>query len=121
MYRSVINLFHKSKTYIYVEHWLDVRFDSLFANLIFVLAYLFLCILTYVLSTAVRQAGACALVTQRALLRSPVGTSFLGDVFSGCFLTCKTNVRKLQARMVPESRLTIIIIINHHSLWAPLT
>ena len=25
----------------------------------------------------------------------PVGTSFLGEVFSGFFLTCKINVRKL--------------------------
>ena len=25
----------------------------------------------------------------------PVGTSFLGEVFSGFFLTCKTNVGKL--------------------------
>ena len=46
-------------------------------------------------STAVGQAEACVLVTQRAWVRSPVGTSFLGEVFSGFFLTCKTNVRKL--------------------------
>ena len=46
-------------------------------------------------STAVEQVVACALVTQRARVRSPVGTSFLGEVFSGFFLTCKTNVRKL--------------------------
>ena len=46
-------------------------------------------------STAVEQVVACALVTQWARVRSPVGTSFLGEVFSGFFLTCKTNVRKL--------------------------
>ena len=46
-------------------------------------------------STAVEQVVACALVMQRAWVRSPVGTSFLGEVFSGVFLTCKTNVRKL--------------------------
>ena len=46
-------------------------------------------------STAVGQAVACALVTQRARVRSPVGTSFLGEIFSGVFLTCKTNVGKL--------------------------
>ena len=34
-------------------------------------------------------------LTQRARVRSPVGTSFLGEVFSGVFLTCKTNVGKL--------------------------
>ena len=46
-------------------------------------------------STAVEQVVAGALVTQRARVRSPVGTSFLGDVFSGFFLTYKTNVGKL--------------------------
>ena len=42
--------------------------------------------------TAVEQVVECALVTQRARVRSPVGTGFLGEVFSGFFLTCKTNV-----------------------------
>ena len=46
-------------------------------------------------STAVGQVVACAPVMQRAWVRSPVGTSFLGEVFSGFFLTCKTNVGKL--------------------------
>ena len=46
-------------------------------------------------STAVEQVVACARITQRARVRSPVGTGFLGEVFSGFFLTCKTNVRKL--------------------------
>ena len=36
-------------------------------------------------STAVGQAAAYASVTQRARVRSPVGTSFLGEVFSGVF------------------------------------
>ena len=53
------------------------------------------------------------LVTQRARVRSPVGTSFLGEVFSEFFLTCKTNVRKLQAHKVPEYHLAIIIIHRH--------
>ena len=43
-------------------------------------------------STAVELMVACA---QRARVRSPVETSFLGEVFTGFFLTCKTNVRKL--------------------------
>ena len=34
-------------------------------------------------STAVGQVVACAPVTQRARIRSLVGTSFLGEVFSG--------------------------------------
>ena len=35
-------------------------------------------------------------------VRSPVGTSFLGEIFSGFFFTCKTNVRKLLAPMAPR-------------------
>ena len=46
-------------------------------------------------STAVGQAVARAPVTQWARVRSPVGTSFLSEVFSVFFLTCKTNVGKL--------------------------
>ena len=41
------------------------------------------------------QVVACAPVTKRARVQSPVGKSFLGEVFLGFFLTCKTNVRKL--------------------------
>ena len=36
----------------------------------------------------VQQAVACPPVTQRARLRSPLGTSFLGEVFRDFFLTC---------------------------------
>ena len=36
-------------------------------------------------STAVEQVVACAFVTQRARVRSLVGTSFLGEVFFGVF------------------------------------
>ena len=39
----------------------------------------------YIQSTAVEQVVACALVTQRARVRSPVGTGFLGEVFFGVF------------------------------------
>ena len=46
-------------------------------------------------STAVGQVVACAPVKQRARIRSPVGISFLYQVFSEFFLNCKTNVRKL--------------------------
>ena len=59
-------------------------------------------------STAVEQAIACAPVTQRSRVRSPVGTAFLGEVFSGSFLTYKTNVRKLWAHTVPEYLLAAI-------------
>ena len=50
---------------------------------------------TFKMSTAAEQAVACSPVAQWARVRSPVGTSFLGEVFSGFFLTCKSNVRKL--------------------------
>ena len=46
-------------------------------------------------ATAVEQVVACALVMQRARVRSPAGISFLGEVFSGFSLTCKTNIGKL--------------------------
>ena len=45
------------------------------------------------MSTAVDLVVTCAPVTQWAQVRSLVGTSFLGEVFSGFFLTFKTNVR----------------------------
>ena len=37
------------------------------------------------MSTAVEQVVPCALVTQRARVRSLVGTGFLGEVFFGVF------------------------------------
>ena len=40
---------------------------------------------TYIGSTAVAQTVACAPIMQWARVRSPVGTSFLGEVFSGFF------------------------------------
>ena len=53
--------------------------------------------------TVVEQAAARASVTQRAWVRSPIETSFLGEVFfSGFFLTCRTNVRKLSAPRSPN-------------------
>ena len=47
------------------------------------------------------QAVACASVTQLTRVRSLVGTS-LGQIFSGFFLTCKRNLRKLSAQMSPN-------------------
>ena len=65
------------------------------------------------MSTTVEQVVACALVTQRARVRSPVGTGYLGEVFSGFFLTYKANLRKLQASKVPEYHLALVIIIPY--------
>ena len=67
------------------------------------------------MSTAVEQVVACALVTQWARVRSPVGTRFLSEVFSGFFITCKTNVRKLEAPKVPEYHLGVVIVIQYSS------
>ena len=47
----------------------------------------------------------------------PVGTGFLGEVFSWFFLTCKTNVGKLQAHKVPEYHLAAVIIIPYSPCW----
>ena len=59
------------------------------------------------------QTVACAPVTQRAQVQSPVGKSFLGEVFSGFFLTYKTNVGNLQAQKIPEYHLAVIIILSY--------
>ena len=70
--------------------------------------------------TAVGQAVVCAPATQRAWVRSPVGTSFLGEVFSGFF----SLVRQMSGSFRPqgpEYHLTIIIYITHHSLRVPMT
>ena len=60
------------------------------------------CVYYSVTLGAVGQAVACAPVTQRARIRSPVGTSFLGEVFSGFFLTYKTNVRSFRPPRSPN-------------------
>ena len=61
--------------------------------------------------------GSMRAFTQRARVRSPIGTGFLGEVFSGFFLSCKTNVRKLQAPKVPEFHSAVVIIIPYSPCW----
>ena len=71
-------------------------------------------------STAVGQVVACMPVTQRAQVWSPVGTSFLGEVFSGFFLTCKTNIGKLRPPRSPNiiwPSLSSSIIIHYGCQW----
>ena len=82
--------------YWIMNGWEDGAPESKFARF----GFWFRCSIEYLslyftVSTAVEQVVAFALVTQRARVRSPVGTGFLSEVFSGFFLTCKTNVRKL--------------------------
>ena len=67
------------------------------------------------------QVVAYALVMQRARVRSPVGIGFLGEVFLGFFLICKTNVRKLYAPKVPEYHLAVVIIIPYSPCWDDLS
>ena len=59
------------------------------------------------MSTAVEQAVACTPVTQRVRVRSPFGTSFLGEVLSEFFLACMTNARKIYTHKVPEYHLAV--------------
>ena len=51
--------------------------------------YIKLPVLTYLLSTSMEQAVACTPDMQWARVQSLVGISFLGEVFSGFFLTCQ--------------------------------
>ena len=71
-------------------------------------------------STAVEQVVACALVTQRARVRSPVGTSFLDEVFSGFY----SPVRQMSGSSRPPRSPNIIwpslsSIINHYGRQWP--
>ena len=60
-------------------------------------------------STVVEQAVACAPVTQRVRVRSPVGTSFLGEVL---FQGFSSSVRQMSGTLGPHgSRITF----DHHN------
>ena len=71
------------------------------------------------MSTAVGQAGACAPVTHRARVRSPVGTSFLAAVFWGF----SSPVRHMSGSFRPPRSPNIIwpslssIIIHYGRQW----
>ena len=84
---SLNNIFHFHMSYMLPGF---INFNLQQENLI-----LNTCGLARHMTTAVGQVVACVPVMQRARVRSPVGTSFLGEAFSWFFLTCKTNVRKL--------------------------
>ena len=55
-------------------------------------------------STAVEQVVTCALVTQRAWVQSPIGTGFLGEVFSGF----SSPVRQMSGNFRPPRSPNII-------------
>ena len=69
-------------------------------------------------STDVGQAVSCAPVTQRARVRSTVGTGFLGDFF---FRGFSSPVRHMSGNFrltkVPEYHLAAIIIISYSPYW----
>ena len=73
------------------------------------------------LSTAVGQVVACASVTQRALVRTPVGTSFLGEIFFRGF--CSTVRQMLGCFRPPWSpniiwpSLSSSIVIHSGRQW----
>ena len=72
-------------------------------------------LLLLLLSTAVEQVVACALVTQRARVRSPVGTSFLGEGFRGFSLP----VRQMSGSFRPQS--PRISFGHHHHPYSFIT
>ena len=72
--------------------------------------------------TAVGQAVACAPAMQRARVRSPVGKTFLRDVFRGF----SSPVRQISGSFRPPRSPNIIwpslsSLIIHHSLREPVT
>ena len=74
-------------------------------------------------SIAVGQEVACAPVTQRARVRSPVGTSFLGEVFSGF----SSPVRQMSGSFRPPRSPSIIwpslsssLIIHYGRQWSEM-
>ena len=69
------------------------------------------------MSTAVEQVVACALVSQRARVRSPVGTSFLGEVFSGFFSHLSDICQEI---LGPQGPRISFGRRNHHSIFALL-
>ena len=75
-------------------------------------------LLFYLPSTAVEQVVACALVTQRDRVRSPVGTGFLGEVFRGF----SSPVRQMIGNFRPPRSPNIIWPSrrDHHSIFALL-
>ena len=101
---------------------LRYKYKALLINQIYILHYITLhhtIIITIHESTAVGQSAACAPVTQRARVRSPVGTSFMGEVFTGFFLTCKTNVGSFRPPRSPNIIWPSLssIIIHYGRQW----
>ena len=68
-------------------------------------------------STAVAQAVACAPVKQRARVRFPVGTGFLGEIFFGVFPHLQVMSGNFGPTRSPEYHLAAIIIIPYSPYW----
>ena len=69
------------------------------------------------LFTAVGQAVACAPFTQRARVRSPVGTGFLGEVFFAVFPHLSDNCRETLGPLGPQ----ISFGRHYHYQWSFIT
>ena len=63
------------------------------------------------------QVVACALVTQRARVRSTVGTGFLGEVFRSFSSPVRQMSGKFRPLKVPEYHLAVVIIIPYSHCW----
>ena len=70
---------------------------------------------TYI--TAVEHVVACALVTQRARVRSPVGTSFLGEGFSSPVRQMSGSVRPTRSPNIIWPSLSSSLIIHYGRQW----
>ena len=73
--------------------------------------------LILILSTAVGQAVSCGPVTPWARIRSPVGTSFLGEIFWGF----SSPVRQMSGSFRPQGPRKSFGHHYHHSLREPMT
>ena len=75
---------------------------SLRSGVLCVLVLLVFMSLITSVSTVVEQVAACALVTQRTRVRSPVVTGFLGEVFRGFSLPVKQMSGNVRPRRFPN-------------------
>ena len=91
LWPSMCSHWYQGRSFYACKFFLGSKY--LFLNIL--KRHLFYIIILNAESTAVEQAVAGMPVMQWTRVQSPVGTNFLGEVFSGFFLTCKTNVRKL--------------------------
>ena len=105
----------------YKNYFLIIRISSYYYYYCFYFYYYYyfhiLLILIIKTSTAVEQVVACAVVTQRARVRSPVGTGFLGEVFFGVFPHLSDKCQETLGSQGPEYHLAVVFIIPYSPCW----